>query len=650
MKQLLRVMVFLMISTMAVEIVWARTPLLQEGKRSVYQRVVTHPGAVLYAGPEPGAAAVRPAVKTFTAMYIYARQGDRVEVGVSSSRADGWMENKDVTVWPQAITMLFTDRTGRAPVLFFRDFAALDETCRAPSVKQAVADYTARLASGETLPPDFPVVASEPRETAVAEKNFYLMPVLGTDERYEPMRLLQVASIDPGVSPEEKRSPPAAELRAGFAFVIDTTISMKPYIDQTLALIRSLYDKLEKSPHGDNMAFAVVAFRSDIRHNSKLEYTSKIICDFKTVKQRAELERALAAVREATVSTHDFNEDSFAGIKEAADGLSWQDYGSRIMLMVSDAGPLGAGDRHSKTGLSPEALADYLKSRKIYLTALHVKSPNGRKNHSYAAKQYIELTRQSDNQASYIPLDATTAAKGAAAFDSTGRVLAESYVAMLTATAEGRLLKNPQQVQNSKMSPEDEARRIAESTGYAMQLQFFGNRAGSTAPQVVRAWIADADLEKMESSPGAPILAAEPAVLLTKGQLSNLYRQIKLLLQGSEAAFLNGQNDLFAQLRSAAAQMSRDPQQFALRPDQNLAEAGLLDEVLDGLPYKSRVSGLSQQEWESMSTGDRDSFIRRLKSLLARYEAYDKDAANWESFGSPDPDDWVYRVPLGMLP
>lgn len=649
MKQIMRSLGWLILMVLVAGTVWARTPLLQEGKRSVYQRVVTHPGAKLYAGPEANAAVLRDSLKTFTAMYIYGRQGDRLEVGVSSSRVDGWVDTRAVTVWPQAITMLFTDRTGRAPVLFFRDFAALDQTCRAPSVKQTIKTYMKQLASGKALPPDFPVVASEPQDTAVAEKNFYLLPVLGLDGRYDPLRLLEVASINPGLSEDAKAAEPEPELRAGFAFVIDTTISMKPYIDQTIALIRALYDQLEKNPHGENMAFAVVAFRSDTRTNSKIEYTAKVICDFKNVKQRAELEQALSALQEATVSTHDFNEDSFAGIKEAADALHWQDYGSRIMLMVSDAGPLGAGDPHSQTGLSPEALADYLRSRKIYLTALHIKSPGGRENHAYASKNYIELTRQSDNQASYIPIDASTAAKGAASFARAGRILAESYSAMLTATAEGRLLQAPRQM-NNKTSPEEEARRIAASTGYAMQLQFFGNRKGNTAPQVVRAWIADADLEKMESSPGAPVLAAEPAVLLTKGQLSKLYQQLKILLHGSEEAFLNGEDDLFGQLRSAAAQMSRDPQQFAMNPDRNLAENGLLDEVLEGLPYKSRVSGLTQKAWESMSTGERDSFIRRLKGLLARYEAYDKDAANWESFGSPNPDDWVYRVPLGMLP
>jgi len=647
MKRLFFPLTFLMVLVLLAGVSEARTPLLQDGKKSVFQRIVTHPGARLFAGADPGAPVLRESVKTFTAMYIYDRKGDRLEVGVSSSRADGWINAGDVTVWPQAITMLFTDRTGRAPVLFFRDHSAIDNTCRAPSIKQALTQYNTQLVSKAPLPPDFPVVASEPQETAVAEKNFYLLPVLNIDSQYDPLKLVEVASINPGISPTAQTPP--AQLRAGFAFVIDTTISMKPYIDQTLTLIRSLYDQLEKSPHKDNMAFAVVAFRSDTRHNAKIGYTAKVICDFKTVTQREELEKALSTVQEATVSTHDFNEDSFAGIKEAADSLSWQDFGARIMMMVSDAGPLGAGDPHSQTGLSPKALADYLRSHKIYLTALHVKSPNGRKNHAYAAQNYIELTRQSDNMASYIPLDATTPAKGAEAFDKTGRVLANSYAAMLMATAQKSSIGS-QQLQNNTASPEDEARRIAESTGYAMRLQFLGNQQGSTAPHVVRAWIADADLEKMEENAAAPILAAEPAVLVTKGQLSNLYQQLKFLLKASEEAFLRGQDDLFGMLRSAAAQMKRSPEQFSLRPDQNLAQNGLLDEVLEGLPYKSMVCGMTQGDWENMTTGERDTFIRHIKGLLARYEAYDKDAANWESFGSPNPNDWVYRVPLGMLP
>ena len=643
----------------------AAQPLLQEGKKSVFQRVVTHPGARLYAGPEAGAATLRESVPTFTAMYIYDRQGDRLQVGAGSDKADGWIDKALVTEWPQAITMVLTDRTGRDPVLFFRNHEGLEQACRAEDLKGLLAGYSKDLASGKELPAEYPVIATEPAASAVAEKNFYLLPVLSIDDQFYGQhgpRLIEVASIDPGIGgagsgAEAKGQKGAgaadgADFRTGFAFVIDTTISMKPYIDETLRLVQGLYDELEKSPYADKMAFAVVAFRSSTKRTPGLGYTAKIICDFTSVKDRKRLEEALKQVDEATVSSHSINEDAFAGVKAAVDGLSWQDYGSRVMLMITDAGPLGAGDPDSATGFSPEALADYLKSNRIYLTALHVKNPRTAKNQPYAAEAYRTLTRQSDNQASYIPIDAATPAKGAKAFESAARVLAQSYGKVLAATAEGKLLA-PSRISGpkAKLSPEEEARRIAESTGYAMQLQFFGNRKGATAPQVVDAWIADADLAKLAANPGdAPVLAVEPAVLLTKGQLSNLYKQLKLLLAGSEKAFLNGDADLFGQILSAAAQMSRDPNQFSLHPDRNLAENGMLDEVLADLPYKSVIGSMTRKDWEDMSTGQRDAFVRRIKGLLARYEAYDKDATHWESFGATNPNDRVYRVPLSMLP
>lgn len=634
-------------------------PLLQEGKKSVYQRAVTHPNAKLYSGPEADAKVIRDPVTTFTAMYIYDRDGDRVQVGSGTDKPEGWIEASEITEWPQAITMVFTDRTGRDPVLFFRTHDDLEETCRLDDIGAELKKFEERISSNPAgIPDDYPVVASEPREAAVSEKNFYLLPVLSIDDQFyqaQGPRLIEVASINPGIpgSGSKPGSQNKADFRTGFAFVIDTTISMKPYIDETLNLIKTLYDDLENNPYANNIGFAVVAFRSNVDKTPGLEYTAKVICDFTTVKDRERLEKALSQVKEATVSSHDVNEDSFAGVKEAIDQLSWSRYGSRVMMLVSDAGPLGAGDPTSKTGMSPETLAEYLRANNVYLTALHIINPRRSKAQvKYAADAYKILSKQSDNMASYININASTPGQGAKAFEKTAKELAKAYENIVTNTAEGKLIEKPETpVAGKKLSPEEEARRIAQSTGYAMQLQFFGNAMGSTAPEVVNAWIADADLEKMAQNPGnAPILAVEPAVLLTKGQLSNLYKQLKMLLAGSEKAFLNGDEDLFGQIASAAAQMSRDPNQFSLHPDRNLAENGLLDEVLEDLPYKSQVGSMSRQDWEAMSTGQRDEFIKRIKSLLALYEAYDKDSTHWEDFGARNPNDRVYRVPLRALP
>jgi len=79
-------------------------------------------------------------------------------------------------------------------------------------------------------------------------------------------------------------------------------------------------------------------------------------------------------------------------------------------------------------------------------------------------------------------------------------------------------------------------------------------------------------------------------------------------------------------------------------------ELGLLAEFLEGLPYKSDIMLLREEDWYRMSVGEQTAFINRLKSRLARYEEYDRDRSNWESFGQANAGDWVYRVPLSMLP
>ncbi|MDR0826278.1 MAG: VWA domain-containing protein, partial [Desulfovibrio sp.] len=391
-------------------------PLLLEGKKSLYQRVISHPGAKLYSGSEANASVLNAGVKTFTAFYVYARKDGRIAVGVSDSKADGWIDAEKTTFWKQAITMLFTSRMGRMPVLFFKDHEALETTCVDEHLGEKVRQYTNMISQKEAMPVNFPVMAVEPPDKAVSEKNFYLLPVLNMDNSFgDRTKLLEVASIDPGIDEADagKNSQSAdSDLRSGFVFVIDTTISMKPYIDQTLDQVRTIYDELEKNPHGDKIAFAVVAFRSSVQRSPGLEYTAKVVSDFKNVKERAALEKALSEVNEATVSSHAFDEDSFAGVKEAVDKLNWTGYGSRIMLLVTDAGPLREGDAASSTKMSPAVLADYVKSNRIYITVVHLKTPSGAKNHAAAEKAYRELSRQADNQSSYIPLDASSTAKG----------------------------------------------------------------------------------------------------------------------------------------------------------------------------------------------------------------------------------------------
>lgn len=669
--------------TLALALLWAMPaladqPLLQNGKKTVFQRVVSHPGAVLYKDETASSEQGRPL--TFTSFYVYERKGDMARVGTSATRSDGWLKVKDFTEWPQAITMEFTDNMGRSPVIFFKDHNAVVDLCQSDNIGGKVDGYINDFKSGKGSQE---VLALEPagKEGSVSQRNFYLMPVLNTDDQFKDAgtQLLQVACIDPG-NPDAAQAGSAGQggagsgkggsgkggsgpgnkgakqMKTGIAFVVDTTKSMGPYIEKTKELIRNIYDELENSPQKDNVELALVAFRSNPDLRPKTEYNSKIISDFKPLSQRGAMEAALKEAEECQASTHAFDEDSLAGVQQAIEGLSWDGLDGKTILLVTDAGPLGAGDPAGSTGMSPESMAALLKSKGMYATVAHIKGAGkqDKADHSYAERSYKTLAMMGNGRASYVPIDAHNPKTATKSFGDVGKILADRYRSVVELTARGQMLEKPKEQDLPKSAtPEERARQAADAIGYAMQLQFLGNQNKTGAPQVVSAWIADSDLPNLEKNPDdAPVPAAWPAVLLTKAQLSQLRQQLKLIIEKAQEAFLAGNENFnfYEQLISAAAQMTRDPSSFSSDPDANLAQKGVLLEVLDGLPYKSQILRMKQEDWTNMSTGEQQEFIKRLGALLKYYDKLDSSSNEWEGFGSPNTNEWVARVPLRYLP
>ncbi len=626
-------------------------PLLLEGKKTLFQRVVSHPGARLVATPGSDAAVVKESVTPFTVFYVFARTNGWIQVGTGTASAEGWLEAAKATEWNQSLTLLFTPRTGREPVLFFNTEKALNDICAAPDMDTRLdklgAEAATLLQGGKTPPADFPVLASEPADAAgaVSEKRFYLMPILDMKDPFDGVKFLRVASIDPGSlggGQDGKGGPP----KTGIALVIDTTISMKPYIDQSLNVVRQIYDKIEQDKLEDNVGFAVVAFRNSTTATPGLGYVSEVVSDFATAKDRKNLEEKLGKVQEATVSSHDFNEDSLSGVYKAVESLSWSGYSSRLILLITDAGPLKSTDKYASVSMGPNELNDFARQKGIWITALHIKSPGGAKNHAYAEQSYRALSKLSGNRSNYQVVAAPTAAAGAKQFAEVAKVLATGMVDMVKNTASGKIMTKPKDEKPQKLTAEEEAARLAATLGYAMQLEYLGRAHENQAPSVVSSWIADMDLKRLAKSEQSP--SVEVAVLLTKNQLNDLSTQIKAIIDSGERTKKTDSRDFFQGVLSASTRMARDPNM----PTQgkNLAELGVLAEFLDGLPYKSDIMLLREEDWYRMSVGEQTAFINRLKSRLARYEEYDRDRANWESFGQSNPGDWVYRVPLSMLP
>ena len=89
-----------------VNTVWAQQckPLLIPGKRSLFQQVITHPGANLYASASQSASIVEARIEPFSVFYVYERTtaGDAewLKVGPSSScEISGWIQEDKISEW-----------------------------------------------------------------------------------------------------------------------------------------------------------------------------------------------------------------------------------------------------------------------------------------------------------------------------------------------------------------------------------------------------------------------------------------------------------------------------------------------------------------------------------------------------------------------
>jgi serine/threonine-protein kinase PpkA len=616
-------------------------PLLMPGKKTLFQRVLSKPGAS-YAS-EPGGQASK-SLPSFSVLYVYQRQtvdgAQWLRVGAASDgRSEGWLPAAQVSDWKQSLVLKFTERSGRSPVMFLRQPGELENMLGNTTAARNL------LLKAQNDPDDSQqVLALEPSASAVPPDQFYLLPIFESretfDENGQPVQLLNVASIDPGSeqrkSAESANAKPQAStdsFRTAVVLVVDTSVSMQPYIDQVRTVVHELQSKIAQRGELDSVSFGMVGFRNNVTKTPGLEYLSKTLITLDQGRDPERFMQLASQVRATSVSSHSFNEDSFAGVMRAVNDMDWSGYGGRLILLVSDAGSLRKNDPYSSTQMNEAEVRQAALSKQIKIYALHLRTDAGKKNHAQAEQQYRTLTADANPKIGdlYIPVAGGDVNKFGAQVDEIGTVFADLVHQVRS--------NQTQAVPNLAAAPSVADKSAA--IGYAMHMDFLGRKSASQAPQLVSAWAADRDL----TNPTLP--AFQVCVMLTKLQLNDLQQSLKLIVDAARKT-KTSPKDFFQEIASASAYMSRDPS--ALRKGAKLAEGGILGEYLDGLPYRSKALSMTQDLWLSLSVAEQEDFIDELDSKIRLYETFHNDLANWVRFGDAEPGDALYRVPLSTLP
>ncbi len=635
----------------------ARKPLLMEGKKTLYQRVLTRPGATLVAKPGEAGGKAQPA---FSQLYVYERQTqdgrDWLLVGGGSrGKTDGWIEAAQTLPWRQQMALAFTNPANRDRALLFKDRKDLVDLLKADNPAAAVAPIREAIAADKGDPR---VLSIEPKEYVDISKRFYLLPILQAEELVTPRgtsRVLEVASLslkgDPTPAAGEAAKPkPAQEVLRNFSaavvFVIDSTISMGPYIERTRAAVRRIYDKIEQAGLGAQVKFGLVAYRSSVKAVPELEYVSKMFADPTQVKGgRDFLERA-KGLAPAKVSSPRFEEDAYAGILTALQGVDWSQFGGRYLVLISDAGAIKGGSEFSSTQLDAEQVRIEAAQQGVALYGLHLRTPAGKANHAEAERQYRTLTHNEIlGKPLYYGVDAGSVDQFGHIVDS----LADAIVEQVQAASQGKMVPGSARTAKPEEKPKEVKTQVQDDArllGHAMQLAYLGRVQGTRAPELFQAWISDRDFAKPD------LATTEVRVLLTKNQLSNLRDVVKAILDAGDRAQQDlGTADFFDLLRSSAAQLARDPAKLGDPAAAKLGQMGLLGEYLDDLPYRSQVMNLTSATWQSWSLDQQEEFLDGLRRKLRHYQLYHDDADRWIALSSTaDPGDRVYPVPVEALP
>ncbi len=91
-------------------------PLLVEGKNTVYQRVLTRMDVVALDGPD---GATVDDLYAFSPLYVYARDGEWLNLGTTDRKADFWLPSSTVVDWKHNIVATFNAPSNRNRQLLF---------------------------------------------------------------------------------------------------------------------------------------------------------------------------------------------------------------------------------------------------------------------------------------------------------------------------------------------------------------------------------------------------------------------------------------------------------------------------------------------------------------------------------------------------
>ncbi len=636
-------------------------PLLMANKKNLFQKVLTLPGATLFQQPKASNLSAIP-LPAFSVYYVYLRIRDNdlqewLQVGLGR-RGDltGWIKSDKAQDWNQGLTLAFKEPKNHDRVMLFKNKASLNNLVKKNDLKTYNKLYKA--ASQGKILKDSPVVAIQPTTGIDLHKNFYLLPIHDYEEIYmgnETARLLQVSSISrqekPGNPPNkplisgnhQAQAGSASPYRAGITFVIDSTLSMQPFINSTRKAVATIYDSLEQAKLLGKVNFGLVAFRDNTDVVPDIEYVTRHYVSLKQGKSPQTFMSAVNNLKAADKSSNDFIEDSYAGVNSALNNMDWTPYAARYIVLITDAGARGANDPLSSSRLNAARLNQMAQKHNAAIFVMHILTPDPQADHKAAEKQYLKLSNYPGIGNLYYAVPTASVEEFGQVIES----LAKQITDQVAHVNGGKKKTFTPSTENKKLAALQQ--KVAK-LGHALELKYLQDTKNEQTPAIFKAWALDRDFKNPEKS------VLEVRTLLTRDQLSDLHKILKQVLETAKQGQVSPKQ-FINELKSLAATLVRDPKQLGDTTattsggGQSLAELGFLREYIEDLPYTGEIMDLALKDWQSWPAQKQEDFLNRLQGKIDYYQTIHDNVDLWVSLEDKSIDgDAVYPVPLDKLP
>ncbi|WP_339948870.1 vWA domain-containing protein [uncultured Albimonas sp.] len=633
----------------------AETPLVMEGKETLPQRVLTRTEAARRSAPgETPGATVPPMVQLFVFERAEADGEEWLRVAAAEAGDDAfWLPASETIEWRQNIVLIFEQQGGLERLLVFEhpdDLYEVIESERPDELSSTRREDAVRRERGD-LPPGGPVIALGPRDGVDLSSQFYFLPILDWEpaifeESGARLNALRVAVVrDTGEDPAPDAPPRRQsnrkllkDFKVGIVFLVDTTTSMGPFIEATRDAVAEMYDRLRASRLGDQIRFGLVGYRDSLDAAPQAGYLTEVFVPVSEGGDRDRFMSGMSRMHASSAPTRHFREDAYSGVMAAVDDLAASGLDAGWVVLVTDAAPREAGDQFSGTGLSGRGLGNYARERGIAIATMHLLTPGGARSgdHADAESSYRGLTEVPNVGDLYFPV----AGGDPGRFQQAAIQVSSEIADDLARNAYGERV-TPDDGPGEREADAHLIDRVGRVAA-AMRLAYLGRVKGESAPDVFSGWIADRDFDKVGLRP------VSMRLLLTRNQLSDLEQSLQSIFdKGLEGAAAPDQ--FFRQVVAAAADMSRRPDIVGRRAE-NLAEAGLIAEYLEGLPYKSAVMNITERDWIRMNPSQQLTFLTGVQERAERYRRFNASPELWVEFERGETTESYYPMLLDDLP